>query len=399
TLGWARAYRSGDRVKFDGVGLVFGGRKDDQVKVGGRRIELGEIDSALLSLPGVSGAAAAVRRSAAGNTLLVGYVTVDDTFDAKKAAETLRADMPAALVPRLAVVDTLPTRTSGKIDRDALPWPLPASTTAGGDGTAQGGDTAYGETATWIAGLWAEILGGPPGSAEEDFFDVGGGSLAAAQLVSRLRERFPEVTVADIYQTPTLAGLAESLDAMKTPQGRLNREVAPVPRKTQLGQLAATVVLRSISALRWLTWIGLGNNLARELLDLTWLPAMPWWVVIVGWLLLVTPLGRMGLAALGARVVLAGVEPGIHPRGGKVHLRVWLAEHLADELGAGNIAGAPFIKLYARALGARIGKDVDLHTVPPVTGLLDLGPGASIEPEVDLRGHWVDGGNFILGPV
>ena len=72
TLGWARAYRSGDRVKFDGVGLVFGGRKDDQVKVGGRRIELGEIDSALLSLPGVSGAAAAVRRSAAGNTLLVG---------------------------------------------------------------------------------------------------------------------------------------------------------------------------------------------------------------------------------------------------------------------------------------------------------------------------------------
>ena len=399
TLGWARAYRSGDRVKFDGVGLVFGGRKDDQVKVGGRRIELGEIDSALLSLPGVSGAAAAVRRSAAGNTLLVGYVTVDDTFDGKKAAETLRADMPAALVPRLAVVDTLPTRTSGKIDRDALPWPLPASTTAGGDGTAQGGDTAYGETATWIAGLWAEILGGPPGSADEDFFDVGGGSLAAAQLVSRLRERFPEVTVADIYQTPTLAGLSESLDAMKTPQGRLNREVAPVPRKTQLGQLAATVVLRSISALRWLTWIGLGNNLARDLLDLTWLPAIPWWVVIVGWLLLVTPLGRMGLAALGARIVLAGVEPGIHPRGGKVHLRVWLAEHLADELGAGNIAGAPFIKLYARALGARIGRDVDLHTVPPVTGLLDLGPGASIEPEVDLRGHWVDGGNFILGPV
>ena len=396
TLGWERAYRSGDRVRFDGTGLVFGGRKDDQVKVGGRRIELGEIDSALLGLPGVSGAAAAVRRSAAGNTLLVGYVTVEDGFDQKKAAETLRADMPAALVPRLAVVDTLPTRTSGKIDRDALPWPLP---TAAGESAVGPGDTAYGETASWISQLWAEILGGPPGSPDEDFFDVGGGSLSAAQLVSRLRERFPEVTVADIYQTPTLLGLARALEAMQTPQGLLNREVSPVPRKTQLGQLAATLGLRSLSALRWLTWIGLGNNVARELLDLPWLPSVPWPVVVLGWLLLITPVGRMTLSALGARLVLAGVEPGVHPRGGKVHLRVWLAEHLADELGAGTIAGAPFIKTYARALGARIGKDVDLHTVPPVTGLLDVGPGASIEPEVDLRGHWVDGGNFILGPV
>ena len=75
TLGWDRAYRSGDIVRFDGEGLVFRGRADDQVKVGGRRIELGEIDSALLALPGVSGAAAAVRRSEAGNSLLVGYVT------------------------------------------------------------------------------------------------------------------------------------------------------------------------------------------------------------------------------------------------------------------------------------------------------------------------------------
>ena len=126
TLGWDRAYRSGDIVRFDGEGLVFNGRADDQVKVGGRRIELGEVDSALLSLPGVSGAAAAVRRSEAGNSLLVGYVTTEPGFDAKAAVERLRRTMPAALVPRLAVVDTLPTRTSGKIDRDALPWPPPA---------------------------------------------------------------------------------------------------------------------------------------------------------------------------------------------------------------------------------------------------------------------------------
>ena len=66
TLGWERAYRSGDLVVFDGVGLVFQGRADDQVKVGGRRIELGEIESALLDLPGVNAAAAAVRSTVAG---------------------------------------------------------------------------------------------------------------------------------------------------------------------------------------------------------------------------------------------------------------------------------------------------------------------------------------------
>ncbi|MEQ6903808.1 amino acid adenylation domain-containing protein, partial [Nocardioides sp. YIM 152588] len=124
TLGWERAYRSGDIVVNDPDGLLFAGRADDQIKLGGRRIELGEIDSALLALPGVTAAAAAVRRSATGNQLLVGYVATEapeatDTaegagpgFDLHAATAHLRATMPAALVPRLAVVDDIPTRTS-----------------------------------------------------------------------------------------------------------------------------------------------------------------------------------------------------------------------------------------------------------------------------------------------
>ena len=85
TLGWERAYRSGDLVQYEEAGLLFLGRADDQVKVGGRRIELGEIDSALLALPGVTGAAAAVRRTGSGNALLIGYVAADDTFDTAAA--------------------------------------------------------------------------------------------------------------------------------------------------------------------------------------------------------------------------------------------------------------------------------------------------------------------------
>ena len=89
--------------------------------------------------------------------------------------------------------------------------------------------------------------------------------------------------------------------------------------------------------------------------------------------------------------MLRGVGPGIYPRGGKTHLRIWLAERLADEAGVLNLAGAPALKLYARALGVTVGKDVDLHSVPPVTGLLSLGAGCSVEAEVDLAGYWLDG--------
>lgn len=408
SLGWQRAYRSGDIVRFDGQGLLFQGRVDDQVKVGGRRIELGEIDSALLALPGVEGAAAAVRRTEAGNTLLVGYVTVDAVtpgeFDAKSATEQLRATMPAALVPRLAVVDTLPTRTSGKIDRDALPWPLPRHRAAGQngesvDGPSEHGDADLSSTPAWLGHLWERILGSAPSAPDEDFFDVGGGSLTAAQLVSLLRERFPEVTIADVYANPTIAGLAPVLDDLAAPAGRTNKPVHPVPKKTQGAQLVGNLILRSVGALRWLVWVGLACALARPVLDVTWLPQPPTWGLVAGWLLLIFPLGRILLASLGARLVLAGVRPGEYPRGGKIHLRVWLAERLVDELGATNLSSAPFITLYARLIGCRLGRGVDLHSLPPVTGMLELGAGAAVEPEVDLRGHWIDGGTLHLGQI
>jgi acyl-coenzyme A synthetase/AMP-(fatty) acid ligase len=128
SLGWGRAYRSGDVVRAEEDGLLFLGRADEQMKLGGRRIELGEVDAALQALPGVRAAAAAVRRTGAGNQVLVGYVAPEGPeFDMDSAAHRLRDRLPAALVPLLAVVDELPTRTSGKVDRDALPWPLLAS--------------------------------------------------------------------------------------------------------------------------------------------------------------------------------------------------------------------------------------------------------------------------------
>jgi non-ribosomal peptide synthetase-like protein len=381
-LGWDRAYRSGDLVRAEPAGLVFLGRADEQVKLGGRRIELGEVDAALQALPDVTGAAAAVRTAAGGTQLLVGYVVVAPGFDEQRAVTRLREALPAALVPRLAVVDTLPTRTSGKVDRAALPWPL--------DLGAVEAEELRG-TQAWLGERWAEVLGAPPAGPAADFFASGGGSLAAARLVSLVRAGYPAVSVSDVYHHPTVAALAARLDELAG--GRAStREVAPVPRRAAVVQTLAMLPLLTLVGLRWTVVLAaLGNVVGYP-----W--TVSWWLVGLGWLLLFSPPGRLAIAAGGARLLLRGVKPGTYPRGGSVHLRLWAAEALAERSGATDLAGS-WLTHYARALGARIAEDVDLHSLPPVTGLLKVGRGAAVEPEVDLSGHWVDGDVVHIGKI
>ncbi|WP_460353691.1 Pls/PosA family non-ribosomal peptide synthetase [Mycobacterium sp. ZZG] len=393
---WSRAYRSGDLVRLEPDGLYFVGRADDQVKVGGRRIELGEVDTALVHLPGVTGGAAAVRRTASGTPLLVGYIAVapdlDGEFDVATARARLAESLPAALVPRLVVVDELPTRTSGKVDRDALPWPV-------GDADAEQGTDLGGGTLGWLAGVWREVLAAPVDGPEADFYALGGGSLSAAQLVAALRQRYPQVTVADVYDHPRLGSLAGYLDELEPPPAVTTREVAPVPRLTQAAQVALTVPLALLTGMQWMVWLAVANNAAAALHLADWVRPVSWWWILAGFLLFVTPPGRMSIAVFGARVLIGNLQPGTYRRGGPTHLRVWLAERLAEASGAENMAGAPWLVYYARALGNSVGNGVDLHSAPPVTGMLTLGHRCSIEPEVDLAGHWIDGDQFHVGPI
>lgn len=398
-LGGRRAYRSGDLVRLEPDGLVFCGRADDQVKVGGRRIELGEVDAALLALPGVSGGAAAVRHSTTGTPLLVGYLASSDpAFDLAAARAELSRTLPAALVPRLVRLDELPTRTSGKVDRDGLPWPMGFDA---GESEAAGDPSG---TRGWLAGLWRDVLAAPAGACADpqaDFFALGGGSLQAAQLVAALRRRYPQLTVAALYDHPRLGSLAGFLDDLEQP-GQPDtppRVVRATPRLTQAAQVALALPLATLTGLQWMTWLALINNSVAVLRPVSWPVTVDWWWVVVAFLLFVTPLGRMGIAVLGARLLLRGLQPGSYRRGGPEHLRVWIAERLADASGAENLAGAPWLVYYARALGNRVGKGVDLHSTPPVTGMLTLGHRCSIEPEVDLCGHWIDGDVFHVGPI
>jgi non-ribosomal peptide synthetase-like protein len=471
SAGWDRAYRSGDLVRADPEGLVFLGRADEQIKLGGRRIELGEIDAALQALPGVAAAAAAVK-GPVGAQVLIGYVVpseptadtvtepitqsspgtpsddvassvdltesatpdvlssghlaesieptttsapttsttsttstldVEDVapgpipFDPIEARALLSAKLPAALVPRIAVVDSLPTRTSGKVDRNALPWPLPdAGPSADAEDVA-----ALTPQQEALAEHWAAVLGERPQSLEADFFDAGGGSLSAARFVSVLRAQHPTVTVRDVYDNPSFGALSDRLTEL-TPAAsvssalpRVETVVTPIPRWFQLAQTAAMVPLSVIGSLRWLTLLAA----AVDVLGPRWAPHVAWGWIVAGLVLFGTPPGRILVTALGARTLLRGLEPGEYPRGGGVHLRLWVAEQLSLRTAVVSIASGPWIPLYARSLGARISKDAVLHSPPPITGMLRLAEGAAIEPEVDLAGQWIDGGTLRVGEI
>ena len=412
SIGWDRAYRSGDLVRADVEGLVFLGRADEQIKLGGRRIELGEIDAALQALPGVAAAAAAVK-GPAGAQVLIGYVVPTEPvpdfpeqeltpgpipFDAAEARALLSAKLPAALVPRIAVVDSLPTRTSGKVDRDALPWPLPDS---GSDAAAEAVAELTPQQEA-LAEQWAAVLGERPATLDADFFDAGGGSLAAARFVSVLRAQHPTVTVRDVYDNASfgalatrLAELAPSTSAATNEQPQNDAVVTPVPRSFQLAQVAAMIPLSILGSLRWLTLLAV----IIDVVSPPWAPHVAWAWIAAGFVLFVTPPGRIAVTALGTRALLRGLEPGQHPRGGSVHLKLWAAEQLSLRTAVVSIASGPWIPLYARALGARIHKDAVLHSPPPVTGMLRLAEGAAIEPEVDLSGYWIDGGTVHVGEI
>ncbi len=398
-FGWDRAYRSGDLVRLDSVGLIFMGRADDQVKLGGRRIELGEIDAALQALPDISGAAAAVQDTAGGSQLLVGYLVPapGTTPDAAALRSLLAETLPAPLIPLLTFTDSLPTKISGKVDRKALPWPLeqPAD-----DGGSLAGTLT--PDAQWVLEQWQGVLVGSPSSLDADFFASGGGSLAAAQLVSALRQRYPRITVADVYSHPRIGALLE-LALGSVPVGgagkTVTRTVGRTRRSSQVFQTLMGVPLHILVGMRWLTYLMALNNIASWQGILPGAPTISWWWVAASWVVFVSPWGRMGISVVSARLLLRGVTPGSYPRSGKVHLRLWLAEQIADMAAAVSLASAPWVPYYARALGVKMGKNVDLHSVPPVTGLLRLAEGCSVEPEVDLSGWWIDGDWVHIGEI
>ncbi|GAA4657282.1 hypothetical protein GCM10023347_04860 [Streptomyces chumphonensis] len=187
----ARMYRTGDLVRVlpDGH-LGYVARADFQAKVRGHRVEPDEVTARLLDEPDVANAATVVRRTDGGDNVLVSYAVPRAASDGGPAfAEALRArladELPAYLVPSAVVpLDALPLTPSGKVDKVALPAPSDAPV-PGGTGDRGGRDGATAE----LARIWAEAIGVADVADQDDFFRIGGSSLAAIKVVSAVRER------------------------------------------------------------------------------------------------------------------------------------------------------------------------------------------------------------------
>ncbi len=201
-----RMYRTGDLASVRGDGAIeYHGRLDSQVKIAGVRLELGEVEAALLALPGVTGAVATTRVDAAGITGLAGYLLAAPADGATLSAwrETLRATLPPAAVPAtLTVVDRIPTTVHGKVDLAALP--APETTNAEAPHTDA------------LAEIWRRVLG----SDESDLAAAGASSLHVMRLLAAVRDELSvQIDPADFYADPTRAALAALVVAGRAEPG------------------------------------------------------------------------------------------------------------------------------------------------------------------------------------
>lgn len=211
-----RMYRTGDVARWLENGAVeYLGRSDDQLKIRGQRIELGEIDCVMQTLPDVAQAvthACVLNQAAAGSgdaRQLVGYLVSASGQPLESAAliERLKAQLPPHMVPAALVqLSALPLSANGKLDRKALPLPTPA--------VAAGGRVPETETEITIAGMFTELLACEVNDVSADFFALGGHSLLAMRLAAKLSQAFDrQVTPGQVMVASSVEKLATLLEA------------------------------------------------------------------------------------------------------------------------------------------------------------------------------------------
>ncbi|WP_438016720.1 amino acid adenylation domain-containing protein [Sorangium sp. So ce315] len=205
-----RLYRTGDRARWRADGqLEFAGRVDHQVKLRGFRIEPGEIEARLGEQPGVREAVVVVRQDRPEERRLVAYVAAGADVSPEELRRALKEQVPDYMVPSAFVVlEELPHTPYGKIDRRALPAPAAPSGEAAAPRT---------EAEAALAGIWAELLGRPAVGVQENFFELGGDSILALQVVSRARAAGLTLTPRQIFQHQTIADLAAAAASAPAP--------------------------------------------------------------------------------------------------------------------------------------------------------------------------------------
>ncbi|ARV46721.1 non-ribosomal peptide synthetase [Bacillus subtilis] len=250
-----RMYRTGDvaRLRADGS-LDYVGRADHQVKIRGFRIELGEIEAALVQHSQLEDAAVIVREDQPGDKRLAAYVipSSEETLDPAELRKYAAERLPDYMVPSAFVtMKELPLTPNGKLDRKALPAPDFAEAVTG-----RGPRTPQEEI---LCDLFMEVLHLPRVGIDDRFFDLGGHSLLAVQLMSRIREALGvELSIGNLFEAPTVAGLAERLE-MGSSQSALD---VLLPLRTS-GDKLPLFCVHPAGGLSW-CYAGLMTNLGTD---------------------------------------------------------------------------------------------------------------------------------------
>ena len=399
-----RIYRTGDLAHRDAAGnLVCHGRIDSQVKVRGYRIELEAIEARLAACLGVRAAACRVQGEGPAQQIAAFLVPSDReqplSLDAIKDA--IRAQLPEYMVPtHFAFLDQLPTTTSGKLDRQALPV-LEVHVEAGGTLLAPR-DSLEAKIAAAIGEALGveEVLG-----VDRDFFlDLGGDSLRAAMTITMLRKDPATATLAvrDIYEARTIEQLAKRAQTA-VEHIAVAREARRMghPRLATLAQslwLLLGLVLAGPVAY-FLAYYGI-PELTRELGLAPFVLATP--------IILYAGLGLFALAAIAFAVLLKKAligtyRPRSEPVWGSFYVRNWMVTQAVRIIPWRTLEGTVFQHVVLRLLGARIGRRVHIHRgVNLLHGgwdLLDIGDDATLCRDVSLRLVELAAGQVVVGPV
>ncbi|MEV2278999.1 amino acid adenylation domain-containing protein [Nocardiopsis sp. NPDC049922] len=242
----SRFYRTGDLVRFRPDGnLEFLGRNDHQVKIRGYRVELGEVETRLLSHPDVVEAVASAWRDPNGHKRLVAHLVTADGRPSPTPAELnehMRRTLPDPMVPTTyTVLDAMPLNPAGKVDRSALP--RPGSSKA--DGAEAPEQQPRNESERLLARVWAEVLGLDEVGVHQDFLDLGGDSILSIRMMAAARRVGLSLTPRDVFAARTVAELASAVGE-GAPQAPLHAE-----QDTVTGEVPLTPMGRWFTALDW----------------------------------------------------------------------------------------------------------------------------------------------------
>ncbi len=398
----ARLYRTGDLARIDADGrMQCLGRADDQIKIRGFRVELGEIEAVLAQQPGVARVAVLLRNDEGMDQLIAFIVPEGSAALQPHALRTALAErLPPYMVPgRFETVREMPRLTSGKIDRKALKA-LPLAPQA----RAQGSDIAQTDAERVLFAVLEKLFPGQSIRREADFFsDLGGHSLLAARLASALRAdaRFAGMTVRDIYLHRRIGPIAAVLESMQsaipasatamdwTPPSALRRW------RCGLAQAAAVPALVAVRMVQWLAPFFTYHFYTGDPDD-----SIPFAVAMSILVFLLATLGEFVLAVAGKWLIAGRLKPGRYPLWGLTYYRWWLTDRLVESAPTYLLSGSSLYAWWLRALGAKIGRDVQIGSMTLRTpDLLTVHDYASIGNAVNFENARVVHGELLLGPI